>query len=94
MDKIAADKARGSARHYSKVIRAAAGLNGTPYPIVDVDGFQAPRLVGESYHWTTPAGTLVRHHSAFARRGWPTVYHSSTLRIEVGRGWLIQNGLA
>ena len=78
-------------RKLSKTVRTAAGLSGTPYPIVPVAGTQAPRLQGRSYYWTTPSGlTEVRHPNAY---GWPTLYHGSTLRIEVGRGWLFANGL-
>ena len=79
-------------RQLSKVVREVAGQTGTPYPIQDVDGFAAPKLVGRSYYWTTLSGkTEVRHPGAY---GWPTLYHASTRRIQVGRGWLIANGLA
>lgn len=72
-------------RLVSKVVRQLVGAPGSPYPIVFVDGSQAPRLVGRSYYWTTPSGrTEVRHPNAY---GWPTLYHPSTLRIEVGRDY-------
>lgn len=74
-----------------KAIRAAAGKTGTNYPIEVVHGDDAPKLVGQSYYWTTPGGTLVQHPSAFAKRGWPTVYHHSTLRIVVGDTWVAAN---
>jgi hypothetical protein len=54
-------------------------------PVEIVDGDVAPRVAGESYYWTTPSGkTIVHHPSAY---GWPTLYHASTLRVEVGRDW-------
>jgi hypothetical protein len=78
-------------RQISKTVRAAAGLSGTPYPIEAVDGFKAPRMVGEGYYWTTMSGkTIVHHPNAY---GWPTLYHASTRRIVVGKGWLIEQGL-
>jgi hypothetical protein len=80
-------------RTLSKTVRAAAGESGTPYPIEDKDGFDAPRLVGRSYHWTTPGGRPVYHPNAYRRAFGRPVYHGSSLRIEVGRGWLIQQGL-
>lgn len=81
-------------RQISKVVRAKAKATGTPYPIEDKDGFAAPKLVGKSYHYTTRTGLPVYHPSAYARKGWSSlVYHGSTLRIVVGRGWLISKGL-
>lgn len=75
----------------SKSVRAASGQSGTPYPIEAIDGFAAPKLVGKSYFWTTLSGkTIVNHPNAY---GWPTLYHASTLRIVVGKGWLIEKGL-
>ena len=45
----------------------------------------APRSVGESYYWTTPSGkTIVRYPSAYR---WPTWYHHSTRRVQVGADW-------
>lgn len=81
-------------RQISKAVREACGQSGKPYPIEDVDGFQAPSLVGESYYWTTRGGRRIYHRSAYARKGWSNiVYSPSTLAIQVGRGWLIQQGL-
>jgi hypothetical protein len=46
----------------------------------------APRTAGESYYWTTPSGkTIVRHPSAYR---WPTWYHASTRRVQVGADWI------
>ena len=76
----------------SKAIREAAGLPGTRHPIEDVDGFEEPAVVGKRYHYTTKTGIPVRHPSAYAKKGWSTLtYHGSTLRIRVGRGWIIEN---
>jgi len=48
-----------------------------------------PKLVGNSGYSTTPSGkTIVNHPSAY---GWPTVYHCSTERVEVGREWIRKN---
>lgn len=78
-------------RQISKVVRAACNESGTPYAIETVDGFAVPKLIGKSYFWTTLSGkTVVHHPNAY---GWPTLYHASTLRIQVGRGWLIAQGL-
>lgn len=58
-------------------------------PVEKVKGSQPPKYVGRHHYWTTPSGkTEVRHPNAY---GWPTLYHHSTLRIQVGRGWLARN---
>lgn len=54
-------------------------------PVQVVPGDTAPRQAGESYYWTTPGGTLIRHPNAYR---WPTVYHASTRRVEVGADWI------
>jgi hypothetical protein len=73
-------------RRISKVVRAACGQTGTPYSIEYVDGFAAPKLVGQSYYHTTLSGrTVVTYPNAY---DYPTLYHASTRRIEVGRGWV------
>ena len=78
-------------RQISKAVRVAINQSGTPYAIETVDGFAAPKLIGKSYFWTTLSGkTVVSHPNAY---GWPTWYHASTRRIQVGRGWLIAQGL-
>lgn len=55
-------------------------------PIVIVDGNAAPHVTGHSYYHTTPSGkTIVRHPAAYR---WPTQYHCSTRRVEVGADWI------
>lgn len=85
-------------RKLSKIVRENATRNngcslvGTPYPIKMIDGFAPPKLTGRSYYWTTPSGkTEVRYPNAYK---WPTVYHASTYCIVVGKGWLIERGVA
>lgn len=82
-------------RKLSKAVRAAAGESGMPYPIEVIDGFAAPELTGRSWYYTTSAGTLVRHPNAYKRvaKSAELVYHGSTHTIQVGAGWLIENGL-
>lgn len=58
-------------------------------PVEVIDGAAAPTLRGRSYYWTTLSGrTEVRYPSAY---GWPTLYHASTLRVQVGAEWLAQH---
>lgn len=75
-----------------KVCREVAGCGRRYYPpVVVVDGDIRPHMAGEHGYHTTPSGkTIVRHPNAY---GWRTVYHCSTLRVEVGRDWLAERGL-
>lgn len=82
-----------SYRVLSRVVRAALNLSGTPYPIRFRDGFARPKLVGRSYHWTTPGGRPVYHPSAYRRAFGRPVYHGSTLEIVVGAGWALRAAL-
>jgi len=53
-------------------------------PVRIVDGSEV-RLVGESSYHTTPSGkTRVKFPNAYK---WRTVYHASTLCVEIGRDW-------
>ena len=74
-----------------RVLRRLAGA-GAAMPVMVVDGDAAPRVCGESYYWTTPSGkTRVHHPNAY---GWRTLYWPSTLRVDVGRDWLVAWRLA
>jgi hypothetical protein len=45
-----------------------------------------PKTTGRGYYFTTPSGkTEVRYPNAY---GYPTLYHGSTLAVEVGDKWL------
>jgi hypothetical protein len=53
-------------------------------PVLIVDG-DAVTVTGESYYFTTPSGkTRVQYPGAYK---WRTVYHASTLCVEIGRDW-------
>jgi hypothetical protein len=55
-----------------------------------LEGDAAPKLCGHSSGYETKGGREIRYPSAYSKVGWSNmVYRSSTLRIEVGRGWLI-----
>jgi hypothetical protein len=69
-----------------KTCRSVAGESWTARSVVVVKGNAEPTILGKSYYWTTPSGkTIVHHPNAY---GWPTWYHGSTLRVEVGEEWL------
>src|SRR5262245_1123677 len=76
-------------------VRKYLGMSGTPYPIMIEDGFAPPRLEGARAYHTTESGRVVHHPSAYTAkaRSARLHYHGSTLRIIVGAGWLIENGI-
>ncbi len=78
-------KRYATTRYQRRLAREACGAHAT-MPVEVVEGSQFPRVRGRSYYWTTPSGkTEVMHPNAY---GWRTLYHPSTLRVEVGREWL------
>src|SRR5262245_55150063 len=76
-------------------VRKYLGMSGTPYPIMIEDGFAPPRLEGARAYHTTESGRIVHHPGAYTAkaRSARLHYHGSTLRIIVGAGWLIENGI-
>jgi hypothetical protein len=88
-----ASYARRFARLIGKPVRAAAGLEGKPWPIVIVDGDSEPKLKGCSYHWVNKSGELIRSPNAYRRSWGKPIYVSSDRRIEVGRDWLVANNI-
>lgn len=77
----------------SRKVRYILGLKGHPCPIEFVDGFASPRLRGQPCHHRNKSGDVIHHPLAYMRaKGWP-VYHPSTLRITVGIGWCMEQGL-
>jgi hypothetical protein len=77
-------------RAISRVVRSYLRQSGTPYEIVFVEGFQAPELQGESYHYETRTGRRIYHPSAYKKVGWSSmVYVGSSLHIVVGAGWVL-----
>lgn len=69
-----------------KIIREHSGRAHRAMPVVVIDGHATPEVKGKTYYHTTPSGkTIVRFPNAY---GYPTKYHPSTLRVEVGAGWL------
>lgn len=64
------------------------------YPIEVIEGYNPPKILGKSYHWTNKSGSRVIYPTAYAKKGFSSLmYHRSTKRIEVGEGWLRCYGL-
>lgn len=82
LDKLAG-KVRGK-------IRRELGV-GNSVGVVLVEGNQEPLLNGKRGHFTTITGIQIRFPSAYSKIGWRSmVYHSSTLRIIVGREYFLR----
>ncbi len=67
------------------VRRLARSATSTPVEVVA--GADEPAEAGEGYYWTTPGGKRIRYPNAYK---WPKVYVPSSIRVEVGREWLMQ----
>ena len=81
-------------RRTSMIVRDYLSARGSSYPILVVPGDSPPAMIGRSYGWETRTGIIIRHPTAYAKRGWSSmIYRHSTLRIEVGSEWLSVRGL-
>jgi hypothetical protein len=71
-------------------LRGLAGWINGRLPVVVIDGLSAPRQRGDHYHYETRGGERISHPSAYSKRGWSNmIYCCSTIRVEVGRDWLV-----
>lgn len=77
------------------IIRSEAGCSSEMrIPVVVVNENKNPKLVGRSGGWFTKTGIRINHPSAYSRKGWSSMeYRCSTLRVEVGLNWIIENNL-
>lgn len=93
---ISKGKGHRLSRWVSKIVRAQfhrAQFHraGRHCPIEEVDGFAPPFLFGEPAYYTTVTGKpILGRLSAYRRAYGRPVYHCSTVRIVVGRGWLAE----
>lgn len=71
-------------------LRRHAGCDvGDGRPVVVVAGDVAPTKIGVRCHYETRGGTWIRHPGTYQARGWSNMrYCASTIRVEVGAGWL------
>ena len=72
----------------TKLRRYAGYTPGDNFPFIMIlpDSYEPPKKAGESFYHTTPSGrTIVRYPRAY---GYPTLYHNSTRRVEVGEHWI------
>lgn len=65
---------------FRQVCRRLAGAD-SYVPVVVVQGYQVPTLLGESAYYTNKRGELIHHPGAY---GYPMIYHASSRRVEVG----------
>jgi len=78
----------------SKRIRKAAGIPGSQCSISVLDGGFPPTKAGRSSYYTNKSGVIVHNASAYRGAWGKPIYHPSTIKIEVGHEWLIQEDLA
>lgn len=74
-----------------RLIRDCAGARNN-CRINIVLGKQSPKLDGKKSHYTNISGEIIYHPNAYAKKGRRSmVYHSSTVRVDVGAEWLMNN---
>jgi len=66
-----------------------AGGHRKDAPIIIVEGDQSPNWKGCSFYWTTKTGKPVYYPNAYRKAWGKTIYVRSSIRIEVGKNWVI-----
>jgi hypothetical protein len=64
------------------------GAYGKPYPIVEVQGREPPKMAGEPGHFVNLSGERIHYPNAYRRAWGKPNYVASTVRIEVGALWV------
>jgi hypothetical protein len=71
-----------------RAVRALA-MASSKVPIVLVAGCQGPRICGHGAYWLSPGGYAMRFASLDRAERSLQTRIKSTLRVEVGAGWLV-----
>jgi hypothetical protein len=72
--------------------RKALGSARVTCPVRLVPGDCRPSVRGMPGHYRTRGGTIIKHPSAYSKKGWSNVvYHPSTLRVVAGVEWRPDN---
>ena len=73
-----------------KLLRQSAGARNN-CPIKIVEGNTHPRLLGKTYYYTNKSGVVIKHPAAYRLKYGKPIYRPSTIRVEVGSDWLLNN---
>jgi hypothetical protein len=78
-----------------RAIRCAAkSRNNAPIEVIPSSD-QAPKVIGQSWHYETAGGARIWHPSAYSKRGWSNMrYCHSTVRVTVGELYIAAMGQA
>ncbi len=71
-----------------RLLRNAANARSN-CPIKIINGNEPPKLKGRGYYYTNKSGHEIHHPSAYRKAWGKPIYHASTLRVEVGSSWLL-----
>jgi len=71
-------------------IRKSAGANNNT-PIHIVEGSLPPKLCGKSGYYINASGDIIHHPNAYRKAWGKPIYIRSTIRVEVGSEWLLNN---
>ena len=73
-----------------KLLRQSVGARNN-CPIKIVEGDKPPKLLGKTYYYTNKSGVVIKHPAAYRLKYGKPIYRPSTIRVEVGSGWLLNN---
>lgn len=71
-----------------RLLRSAANARSN-CPIKIVNGSAPPKLKGRGYYYTNKSGDEIRYPEAYRKAFGKPIYNHSTIRVEVGSDWLL-----
>jgi len=71
-----------------RLIRQAVGARPN-CPIEIIKGNTPPKLKGRGYYYTNKSGDEIRYPEAYRKAFGKPIYNHSTIRVEVGSNWLL-----
>ena len=73
-----------------RLIRKSVGANNNT-PVHIIEGNMPPKLRGKIWHYTNKSGDIIHHPNAYRAAWGKPIYIRSTIRVEVGSDWLLNN---
>lgn len=77
----------GAVGTWKRAARKAAGA-GARVRVELVVGDESPRQIGTAAYWETPSGARCHYPNAYRKAYGRPVYIHSTIRVQVGAGWM------
>lgn len=73
-----------------RLIRQSVGARNN-CPVVIISGSSEPKLCGSSHYYKNKSGDIIHHPNAYRAAYGKPIYVPSSIRVEVGSNWILNN---